>query len=133
MVEQIDKQMGRTLDGYLMDGGCVAREGITELERQGITVYAPTRAPRTETSGRSQAEPQPGDTPEAVAWRARMATEGAKAIYKERAATAECVNAQGRRYGLRQLLVRGADKVLSVLLLVAVTHNVWRWIALTSS
>ena len=54
----------------------------------------------------------------------------AQAVYKERAAT-ECVNDHARRYGLRQLLVRGTEKVLSVLLLVAVTHNLLRWIALS--
>ena len=35
-------------------------------------------------------------------WRQRMGTKKAKKIYKERAATAECVNAQTRNRGLRQ-------------------------------
>ena len=113
-----------------MDGGFVTREDITALERQGIVVYAPTRPPRTTTSGRTQAEPRPDDTPEVASWRARMETEEAKEVYRERAATAECVNAHLRRYGLRQLLVRGTDKVLSVLLLVAIAHNLLRWTAL---
>lgn len=72
------------------------------------------------------------DTPEVIAWRTRMGTEEAKTIYKERASTAECVNARGRAYGLTQLVVRGTQKVLSVLLLVAITHNLLRWISLTS-
>ena len=69
-----------------------------------------------------------------------METEGAKETYKERAATAEWVNARARAYGLprgvgwhgtaRQLTVRGVEKVLSVLLLVAITHDLLRWIAL---
>ena len=59
-----------------------------------------------------------------------METDEAKEIYKQRAATAECVNAQGRRHGLRQLPVRGVGKVLSVLLLAAITHNLLRWVAL---
>ena len=61
-----------------------------------------------------------------------MESTEAKEIYKERAATAECVNAHGRRHGLQQLLVRGSEKVLSVLLLVAITHNLLRWAALGS-
>ena len=61
-----------------------------------------------------------------------METVEAKEVYKERAATAECVNAHLRRYGMRQLMVRGTQKVLSVLMLVAVTHNLLRWIALSS-
>ncbi len=122
----------RALEGYLVDGGFVDREDFTEIERAGTTVYAPTRAPRTTTSGRSQAEPRPDDSAEVAAWRRRMETDEAKAVYKERAATAECVNAHARRYGLTQLVVRGVDKVLSVLLLVAIAHDLSRWIALAS-
>jgi len=40
-----------------------------------------------------------------------MGTEQAKEIYKERAAAAECSNAQARNRGLRQFVVRGLDKV----------------------
>jgi len=132
MAEQIDERTGHCPEAYLMDGGFATREDITALERQGITVYAPTRSPRTESSGRTQADARPDDTPEVASWRVRMETDEAKAVYKERAATAECVNAHARRYGLRQLMVRGAAKVLSVLLLVAVAHAVLRWIALSS-
>lgn len=132
MVEQIDERTDRSPKAYLMDGGFVNRDDITVIERLGITVYAPTRSPRTETSGRTQAEPRPDDTPEVATWRGRMETDEAKEVYKERAATAECVNAHARRYGLRQLMVRGTEKVLSVLLLVAITHNLLRWIALSS-
>jgi len=132
MVEQIKERTGQAPEAYLMDGGFATRKDITVLERQGIVVYAPTRSPRTETSGRSQAEPRPDDSAEVASWRIRMESTEAKEIYKERAATAECVNAHGRRHGLQQLLVRGSEKVLSVLLLVAITHNLLRWIALSS-
>lgn len=132
MVEQIAQRTDRCPEGYLMDGGFATREAITTLERRGIPVYAPTRSPRTQTSGRTRAEPRPDDTPEVATWRVRMESAEAKELYKERAATAECVNAHARRYGLRQLSVRGTEKVLSVLLLVAIAHNVLRWIALTS-
>lgn len=56
-------------------------------------------------------------------WRARMATEVAKAIYKDRAATAECVNAQARNRGLIRLLVRGLRKVQAIALWLALAHN----------
>jgi hypothetical protein len=115
-----------------MDGGYARREDITALERRGVTVYAPTRSPRTSTSGRTKADPRPDDTPQVAQWRERMETEEAKEIYRGRAATSECVNAHGRRHSLTQLLVRGASKVLSVLLLVAITHNLLRWITLSA-
>jgi hypothetical protein len=130
MAEQVEARAGVSPQAYLMDGGFASRDDITALGQKGIVVYAPTRPPRTTTSGRTEADPRPDDTPEVANWRARMQTEEAKEVYKERAATSECVNAHLRRYGLRQLLVRGTDKVLSVLLLVAVAHNLLRWIAL---
>jgi len=132
MVEQVVERSGRQPEAYLIDGSFPTRADITTLERAGITAYAPVRPPRTETSGRGRFEPRPDDPPEVVAWRERMETDEAKAIYKERAATSECVNARARQHGLTQLLVRGTNKALSVLLLLAISHNLLRWIALGS-
>ena len=54
-----------------------------------------------------------------------MATEEAKAIYRQRAATAECVNAQARNRGLTRFLVRGIDKAVATW--HALAHNcAWR-------
>ena len=131
-LEQVERRTGRLPEAYLIDGNFAKREDITALERRGVTVYAPTRAPRTTTSGRTKANPRRDDTAEVARWRERMETEEAKEIYKGRAATSECVNAHARRHGLTQLLVRGADKVRSVLLLLAITHNLLRWIALSA-
>jgi hypothetical protein len=61
-----------------------------------------------------------------------MGTQQGKTIYKERAATAECVNAIARNRGLRLLPVRGRDKVLSIALLFAIAHNLARLIAFTA-
>jgi transposase len=131
-LEQIERRTGRLPEAYLIDGNFAKREDVTALERRGVTVYAPTRSPRTTTSGRTKAEPRRDDTPQVAAWRQRMETDEAKKIYKRRAATSECVNAHARRHSLMQLLVRGADKVRSVLLLVAITHNLLRWMALSA-
>ena len=132
VLEQVVGRTGRLPEAYLMDGSFARREDVTALERRGVTVYAPTRSPRTTTSGRTKADPRPDDTPEVARWRVRMETEEAKEIYKGRAATSECVNAHARRHSLTQLLVRGTRNVLSVLLLVAITHNLLRWIALSA-
>ena len=70
-------------------------------------VYAPPKAPR----GRGRARDWRRRNDEAtLAWRTRMATDAAQAIYKERAATAECVNAQARNRGLQHFVVRGLRK-----------------------
>ena len=57
-------------------------------------------------------------------WRERMGTETAKEIYRDRASTAECVNAQARNRGLLRLLVRGLRKVKAIALWFAIAHNV---------
>jgi len=132
MAEQLAERTGQYPAEYLVDGGYVKRADITTLERRGASVYAPLRPPRTLTSGRTAATPRPDDSAEVIAWRARMDTEAAKTIYRQRGATAECVNAHARRYGVLQFGVRGVDKVLSIMLLVAITHNLLRWIAMTN-
>ncbi len=134
MAEQVAARAGEDPEAYLMDGGFVDLEDIAALERRGVSVYAPPKH-RAQTARR---EPTEGggrgtEPPEVTAWRERMQTEEAKAIYKDRAATAECVNAQFReRYGLRQLLVRGLPKVTCLMLLVAIAHDLMRWIALST-
>jgi transposase len=132
METQIHERTDQHPGAYLMDGGFVKRDDITALEQREVTVYAPLRQPRTTTSGRTATDPRPDDSPEVIAWRARMGTDEAKEIYKQRGATAECVNALARLRGLQQFRVRGLDKALCVLLLLAITHNMLRWIALSA-
>ena len=111
-----------------MDGGFVDLEDIRALEVRGVRVYAPPKR----REGAKDVSWKPGTTPEVLAWRERMETEEGKATYKHRASTAECVNAQGRgRHGAQRLKVRGVTKVTDNLLLLAITHNLMRWAALT--
>ena len=55
-----------------------------------------------------------------------MNTDAARAIYRDRAATAECVNAQARNRGLLRMPVRGLAKVRCVARLFALAHNLMR-------
>lgn len=130
MEEQVAGRSQRHPEEYLVDGGYAQRETITALTERGITLYAPVRPPRTTTSGRQAHTPRWDDSPAVVAWRERMQTEEAKAIYKQRGATAEWANAQARGHGLLPFTVRGLDKVLSVILLVVLAHNLLRWAAI---
>ena len=71
----------------------------------------------------------PDDPPGIAAWRLRMAGETAKAIYRERAASAECTNAHARNRGLYRFTVRGIEKVKAVVHWYALAHNmacIWR-------
>jgi hypothetical protein len=131
MEKKVEERCGKAPGDYLVDGSFATLEEVKKLTEAGVTIYAPTRVRRGKEGEPSR--PRPGDSPEVAAWRVRMSTDEAKEIYKERAATSECVNAQIReRYGLRQFGVRGLAKQLMVALMVAITHNLLRWMALAS-
>lgn len=133
MVEQIGQRCGKAPEEVLVDGGFVSRKDIEQVAARepGVKVYAPV--PRPKDAGRDPHQPLPDDSEALASWRARMGTAEAKEIYKERAATAECVNAIARNRGLRQFLVRGAGKATVVLLWFALAHNVMRGAELLGS
>ena len=133
MVKQLDGRYGQVPAEMLVDGGFASHEAIEQVSAPaiGCTVYAPVPKPKDPTRERYHA--CPGDSAAVGAWRARMGTAEAQAIYKERAATAECVNALARNRGLRQFLVRGLPKVNAVLLWFALAHNLMRSVALRST
>lgn len=131
MVDQIQRRTGQQPEAYLMDGGFADRESITLLEERGVTVYAPVRLPKSKPEAERYL-PRYGDSPQVVAWRERMASDEAKAIYRQRAATAEWTNAQARQHGITRWSVRGVAKVTTVTLLVAVAHNLMRWVSVAA-
>ncbi len=131
MAEQVEMRTGRRPEDYLMDGSFAAREDITALERKGITVYAPVSAPRNRPE-EERYKPHPGDSLEVASWRARMSGGEAKAIYRERASSAEWANAQLRQHGISSFNVRGITNATSVALLAVIAHNLMRWAALTA-
>ena len=127
MVAQVEERHQRPPAAMLVDGGFATKEDIAAVSDR-TTVYAPVQKPKDPT--RDPHAPLPTDTPAVAAWRQRMGTPEAQAIYKERAATAECVNAQARNRGLRQLCVRGLAKVRVIALWYALAHNLMRAFAL---
>jgi transposase len=130
LIEQHQERYGQRPKEALVDGGFAQLEVIEEVSAadDGTTVYAPVQKPRKE--GRDPHQPLPGDSAALAEWRQRMGTPEAKEIYKERAATAECVNAISRNRGLQQFLVRGLAKVRTVVLWFAIAHNLMRAVAL---
>ena len=124
MLDQLYARTGRAPTDALVDGGFVTHEGITAAAAQGVTVYAPVPKPKGD---RDPAAACRGDSPAVVAWRARMATDEAKAVYRARAATAEWINADTRTHRtLGPLLVRGLVKVHTWVLWIALAHNMMR-------
>ncbi|MGH3635405.1 MAG: IS1182 family transposase [Mycobacterium sp.] len=126
MVEQHETRYGQTPDEMLVDGGFAKKEDIDAVSApQGSTVvFAPVMKSKDPT--RDPHEPRADDSPAVAAWRRRMNTDEAKEIYKQRAATVECVNAQARNRGMQRFLVRGLRKVKAVALWYALAHNLMR-------
>lgn len=130
MLEQIEARYGRHPDEVLVDGGFGTLQTVENMPA-GCTLYAPL--PPAKNKKRDPYQPLPTDSPAVAAWRVRMGTEAAKSIYKQRAATAECVNALARNRGLQQFYVRGRRKVRCVMLFFALAHNLLREHVLTRS
>jgi transposase len=126
MLDQIEGRFGQRPKEALVDGGFANHEDIEEVQKgkKGCKVYAPVPEPKKE--GVDRHEPKATDSQEVAEWRVRMGTDEAKEIYKERAATAECVNAQARNRGLIQFVVRGLQKVKAIALWFATVQNLAR-------
>jgi transposase len=133
MVEQIESRYGERPKEMLVDGGYPQHDQIDAVSGvdEACAVYAPVPAPKDKAVDRYI--PKPSDSPAVAAWRQRMGGEEAKAIYKERAATAECVNAQARNRGLIRMRVRGRLKAKAIALWHALAHNVMRAVSLRSA
>ena len=135
MVEQVEQRLGISPAAWLIDGGFPAHEQIDAVAGK-TEVYAPVPEPRAKKHGKKDEkgndvqqdkhQPKPDDSQAVAEWRARMASDEAKEIYKQRAATAECVNAQARNRGLLRMPVRGLSKVRSVVGLFVLAHNLMR-------
>src|SRR5262245_23655801 len=129
LLEQVQRRSGVRPQEVLADGGFVNLQDLEAVQSApgGTKVYAPVPEPKD--SQRDRHAPLPGDGAQVQGWRRRMGTDEAKAIYRPRASTSECVNAQARNRGLIRLLVRGLHKVKAVALWFAIAHNVacgWR-------
>ncbi len=131
MVEQVEQRVGQSPGQWLVDGGFPAHDQIEAVAGK-TEVYAPVPEPRSKKDEQGNEVPQdkhqpkPDDSEAVASWRQRMASEQAKELYKRRAATAECVNAQARNRGLLQMPVRGLAKVRSVVGLFVLAHNLIR-------
>ena len=124
LAEQIEADYNVLPEEWLADGGCTSVENIDKMSKRGCKVIAPVRQ-RTNPD-RKPSDPRPGDSEAILEWRARMETEEAKASYKRRGATSECINAHLRNQGLLRFLVRGAKKALAVTLMHAIASNMRR-------
>jgi transposase len=123
MLDEVTRRTGAVPAAELVDGGYVSTEGIREVTARGVVLYAPVRKGKTSPGLGAEGVKHPA----IAAWRARMDTDEAKAIYRTRAGTAERINADARTHRtLRDVGVRGLSKVLTWALWIALAQNVMR-------
>jgi transposase len=109
---------------WLADGGFTKLQAIDELTERGTQPVVPP--PRSRNPDIDGLAPKDTDSPAQAQWRAFMASEQAKQLYRQRGASVECANAQLRRRGLDQFNVCGMVKARTVLLWHALAHNLMR-------
>ena len=120
MLERLRARLARFPQSHLADGGFCRGADIEWAHGQGVEVYCP---PIQSKHGTDPYLPRRGDGPGVLAWRARMASATGQARYKLRS-ICECIHARWRNWALRQLTVRGVEKVRAVVLFHALTNNV---------
>jgi transposase len=118
MQRQLIKRYGKAAPELLADPGFLEHNDVDEVSKLS-RLYIPSDIVK-ESKNKS---------PSMLEMKKRMETPEAKIIYKERAATAEFVNARVRTRGLTQLLVSGLEKVQVVVTLFAIGQNMLVWLS----
>jgi transposase len=120
MAEQIQHRTGELPKTVLADGGHAKNDDIAKLRRMGVDVLVPP----SEKAKPVEQLRQEGADPEVIAWRERMESAEAQQLYRARAGLCELANAhQKEHHSIEQFLVRGIEKVTSVVLLGALASN----------
>jgi len=120
MLERLRARTGHFPGRHLADGGFNSAQDIEWAHGERIAVYCP---PTQSKHGTDPYLPRRGDGDGVLAWRARMASEAGKAQYKRRS-ICECIHARWRNWDLRQLTVRGLEKVRAIVLCYALANNI---------
>jgi len=119
MLDDIERRTGALPKTLLADGGHLKFDCLRTAEARGVVVLMPVPPPSKDPQSLRGAYDAP-----IVAFRARMETPEAKALYRARAGLAELPNAHFKsRLGLGQFLVRGLENVTSVALLTGLAFN----------
>lgn len=130
MRRQVERRTGRKVAQHLLDGGYLRKEDLERAYQQNVELFLPPKGAKNPQNHGRELEPKPGDSEAVRAWKQRMASDEGKAIYKQRAATSETVNADLRSYrGLTQLTVRGLNKIKCVVLWCALAYNLMHFAA----
>ncbi|HEY5608016.1 MAG TPA: IS1182 family transposase [Alphaproteobacteria bacterium] len=119
-LEAVRERLGRLPSRHLADGGFTVAADIEWAHAEKIEVYCP---PTQSKHGTDPFKPRRDDGPGVLAWRSRMASEEGKLRYKRRS-ICECIHARWRNWHLRQVNIRGREKITAVVLWFALANNI---------
>lgn len=120
MAQALEAAYGRRPKRHLLDGGYLASEDVEAADRAGTAIHCP---PGKAKSGRAPLEPRATDSPAIAAWRARMASDAGKQVFKRRP-MCELVHARLRNLAIDKLRVRGRAKVETWMRWFALAMNI---------
>jgi len=125
MRQQVERRTGRKVQEHLLDGGYLKLQDIENAQADSVALFVPPKQARREQDRGHELDVRAGDSEAIVQWKERMSSESGKAVYRQRAATSETVNADLKTHrGLVQLTVRGLAKAKCVALWCALAYNV---------
>lgn len=115
---QVEKRLGHSVKEIIADAGYLEHEDIENVSTPNCKAYI--SADRIDTKSKCKTLRE---------MKERMETPEAKAIYNQRASTAEFVNARIRTRGFTQVLVMGLAKVQVLATLFAIGQNMLVWMS----
>jgi transposase len=119
-------------ESYLADGGFSKKAGVCHVENSGTKFYGPLFKEKSQlAAGKDPYAARYWENATYTAFRERMGTDEAKAMYRRRSAAAEFPNAVCRNQGLSQFSVRGLLKARAETLWHVLAHNFRRYMNLT--
>lgn len=122
MLDDIKARTGGQPKQCLLDGGYLHFDSIIKAAERGVEFLVPMH--KRDGYKAELYAPHAQDPPAIAQYRARMAAPETKEIYKQRAATAETINADFKcKRNLDRFLVRGLSKTLTVAVLTALAYN----------
>lgn len=125
MRQQVEERSGGQVKQHLLDGGYLRNQDLERAHAAKVELFVPPKPARKPENRGQELEPKPRDSEAIWAWKQRMKSEEGQAIYKQRGATSETVNADLRSYrGLTPMTVRGLAKMKCVVLWCALAYNV---------
>lgn len=130
LVAAVKRRCGRVPQRLLADATAMTIADITTLGgwAPALQVYSPLpreQAAITPAAARNRRSQRRREAPAVTAWRARMASDPGKAVYRRRKLT-ELAHARMKNCGFDRMPVHGKTGVSSVCFLHAIAHNLWR-------